>query len=343
MSYHQPMVDFSLPSETDAAELPRWSEAPYVVNAYKAILLRQELCGDVIYWDRIQAADYMGIAVEDFERYIKCDRGPKGIDPDHLIFTAEEIVDYALRLCGTNSKNPNVGKCFYSSPPKFMSPAFFAECKRLQAAVMRHNWPSNAVMITAKLVDNKVKDIAGFNQATLDRVASNHTRLIFNCLQEAIHGRNPYRKGKAISPAIVVPERISKPAENRPPHLVSLHYHAVIGFDDYAGVESFTGLKAVNVELKLRKWLRNGRTAAERTYIKKSETRSKTPEANGKYVSKIIETQAVHPEIYSNIDINIKHFKPNEGRKAFSYSTKYVYDLLDHAEYCIPQNAKSVK
>jgi len=168
-------------------------------------------------------------------------------------------------------------------------------------------------MFTVKLASPNVTDISGFNSVILDRVAKTHVNLLFNMMQEHKHGTYRYKKRKAISPAVVMPERISKKEKDEPRKLVTLHYHAVIGFDTHEEAIQYKKDKGDKLISRTLQYLRSGLPAS-----------SDTP-----------------PEYhrFDHMDLDLTVFDPGQGPKAFSYACKYAYDLLGYSRVCTPENA----
>ena len=295
------------------AKSDNWAAAPYVVDTYKTLRIKQDHGFDPLLLDRSQTALRLGMTAENFERHLGCKSAPKAIDPDNLVFHAEDIENFAIRLYGTANGRPVPTKRKASAPPPFMSKDFFMVCDQVQAGAESHSWPDNAVMVTVSLVSPKVKNVAGFNSVMLDGPTKTHVNVLFDMLQEQKHGRYPYRKRKITSPAIVMPERISRKEVGKPRNLVSLHYHAVIGFDSHDEAAEFKQTKGPKIRSKIQFGLKNG-----------------LPSNDGTPPGVVL---------FPDIDTDITVFDPGQGAKAFSYVCKYAYDLLGYSRVCTPENA----
>jgi hypothetical protein len=256
--------------------------------------------------------------VEKFEQHLKCDLAPASIDPEQLVFRSDEIENYAVRLYGNSMGTPGIVTANGCSPvrPRFMSGDFFRQCNRLQEGVESLAWPDSAVMFTVSLVSPKIADIEGFNSAMLSRVTNTHVNILFDILQEQKNGRYPYRKRKIVSPAVVVPERISKKENGKPRHVVSLHYHAVIGFQTHDQALEFEESKGEKIMFKTYSALKTG----------------------------LPDNAKVPPEYhrFDDMDCDVTVSEPGHGSKLFGYACKYVYELLGHTRVCTPDNASKV-
>lgn len=187
--------------------------------------------------------------------------------------------------------------------PPFRSRAFYLACSGLQESVMQHPWPQYSVMVTVKLVGKEVRDVEGFNAFMLAGLAARHSRIIFHQLQEQANGSRQYKSGRKVSPAIVVPERLTRKPKRGRSAIIPIHYHAAIGFNDYWDAINFKLEKKTRLQRKLRRHLRNGQV-----------------EDGG----------------FDGMKIKMQVMREGTGCKAFRYSCKYLHDLLEHAAYCTP-------
>jgi hypothetical protein len=187
--------------------------------------------------------------------------------------------------------------------PPFRSRAFYEACSDVQEAVMQHPWPQHSVMVTVTLVGKEVRDVDGFNAFMLGGQAARHSRIIFHQLQEQANGSRQYKSRRKVSPAIVVPERLTRKPENGHSAIIPVHYHAAIGFHDYWDAITFKLEKKKALQRKLSRYLRNGQA-----------------EEGG----------------FDGMKIKMQVMREGTGYKAFRYSCKYLHDLLEHAAYCTP-------
>mgnify|MGYP003114790819 CR=1 FL=1 len=290
--------------------VPGWKSAAYVVNAEKAFQIKKQHGFDPLLMDRSQAAIRLCMPVEKFEQHLGCTLAPQGIDPDNLIFRADDIEDYAIRLHGNAAGKPVCPNSTIATRPAFMSREFFKRCDEVQAGAMTHDWPNSAVMMTVTLASPNVTDIAGFNSYMLAGPAKTHVNVLFDMLQEQKHGPYRYRKRKIASPAVVIPERITRKKNDEPRKLITLHYHAVIGFEDHDEAIQFNANKGQKLSSKARNGLKNG------------SPRGEAPNTDH--------------QLFHQMDIDLTVFDAGEGHKAFSYACKYAYDLIGYSRVLTP-------
>ncbi len=251
------------------------------------------------------AAEFCRVSADRFRAICRLGLGPKPASQGLELYWLADLSEY---IAGQPARDHQRDNWVGDAP--FRSPLFFARSAELSASISQQIGEKPGLFLTVSLAKTQhVKNVKDLNQFLLMHAAT-RCRLLYDMVNEIVHGRGPYRTGKMATDGIVLPERLSSDSLRLE---VPLHFHGLFIFDTDEETEQAKQKLAGRLKQKLSKAFGQDRYEKE-------------------VAADFCANNGIHTvNAAKHLSFDLEKINQDEMCRVSAYATKYIYDTITFA------------